>query len=473
MTKKILLIAYHFPPSTEVGGVRLANFAAQLPLLGWQTMVLTLKDKYLLKSDPERLKPLGNIEITKAERLPTLSDTYLWLKRATQHLFHRPLTNENTPSVSRSHKKVAGESMAAKLRRYILSFLSIPDAQRNWVWPAAVRAVWLIKRKQIDVILTSCPPYSAHLVGLIVKRFTNVRWVADFRDPWMATPAKSLYCTCAASLGVERWLERQVIENADLVVSNTRKLTEYFTATYGTSKLDKFVTVTNGFDGEVFSRFKDCRKESVFTITYAGTLYFGRTPEPIFKAVQELIKDGSIPSASLRIRLVGNCRLINGVPTGELVKTYGLGNIVEVLGPVSQTEALRLIRQSHIALLLAPNQPFQIPAKLYEYMGMQTVVLALAHEGATQDLVERTGVGAVFRPPDIAGMKDFILKSYGIFMERGELPFAGVVESFEVSRITHILAEHLNRICGAPSCPHASAVDHSEKNKPISSMLGG
>lgn len=458
--KKILLIAYHFPPSTEVGGVRLANFSAQLPRLGWSVRVLTIKDKYLAQIDHERLKHLGELEIDKAGRLPTLSDAYLWLKRVVRPALSRQVIRECAPSAHANLKESVGESMGAKLRRYALSFLSLPDSQRNWVWPAVLKAVSIIKRNRIDVILTSCPPYSAHLVGLVAKCLTNVQWVADFRDPWMATPAKSLYATCAASLAVEKRLERKIVQSADLVVSNTDKLTSYFMATYREARLGKAVTITNGYDGEVAARFKDHVKESLFTITYAGTLYFGRTPEPIFQAVQDLIKVGLIPRHSIRIKLVGQCGIIEGVPTEKVADRYGLREILELRGPVSQLDALRLIKQSHIALLLAPNQPFQIPAKLFEYMGMQTVVLAIAEAGATQDLVERTRVGRVFRPSDVAGVRDFILKSYGAFAKQGDVPFAGEVKSFESNRITRALAEHLDRICATPACNQLVVRDH-------------
>ena len=350
--------------------------------------------------------------------------------------------------------------MRAKLRRYVLSFLSLPDSQRNWVWPAVFKAVSIIKRNRIDVILTSCPPYSAHLIGLMAKWLTNVQWVVDFRDPWMATPAKSLYATCAASLAVERWLEKKVIRNADLVVSNTDKLTNYFMATYRGIGLSSAVTVTNGYDGEMAACFEEDVKDSIFTITYAGTLYFGRTPEPIFQAVRDLVETGSIPRHAIRIKLVGQCGTIDGVPTEKVADRYGLGEILELRGSVSRLDALRLIKRSHLALLLAPNQPFQIPAKLYEYMGAHIVVLALAEAGATQDLVERTRAGRAFRPSDVAGVKDFILESYGVFVTQGDVPFVGDVEAFESNRITRSLAEYLDRICAIPSRKQWVANDH-------------
>lgn len=459
--KKILLIAYHFPPSTEVGGVRLSNFAAQLPRAGWRVCVLTVKDKYVAEGDYERLKPLGEIEINKAGRLPTLCDAYLWFKKIVRRALGRPATQECTPSARANLKGRSGESVKAKLRRYVLSFLSLPDSQRNWVWPAVFEAVSIIKRNRIDVILTSCPPYSTHLIGLIAKCLTNVQWVVDFRDPWMATPAKSLYATCAASLAVERWLEKKVIQNADLVVSNTDKLTNYFTATYSERGLSSAVTITNGYDGEMAAGFKNDVKDSVFTIAYAGTLYFGRTPEPIFQAVQNLIETGLIPRHAIRIKLVGQCGTIDGVPTEKVAARYGVGEIVELCGSVSRHDALRLIKRSHVALLLAPNQPFQIPAKLYEYMGANTVVLAIAEAGATQELVERTRAGKVFRPSDVAGVKDFILESYGAFVTQGDVPFIGDVESFESNRITHSLAEYLDRICTIPSRKQWLAKDQS------------
>jgi Glycosyl transferase 4-like domain len=449
MTKKILLISYYFPPNAEVGGLRIANFVRRLPRFGWDPYVLTIKDRYIENIDPEKLNIMGPVKIIKAGFLPNLSDVYLDVKKTMQRLRPRPVPSGNrlqAPDRSLGLNGQAAESLSGRLRRYALSFLMLPDSQRRWIWPAVVKAVCLIRRERVDAILTSCPPYSAHLVGLLTKQITGVQWIADFRDPWMASSSKALYSTCAASLKIERWLEGCVVRKADLVLANTQMLRDAFRKKYGACPPEHFSCITNGFDGEFFSDFENLEKEKLFTVTYAGTLYLGRTPEPIFRAVHELIMDGCIAPEAVCIRLVGHCAVIDGRPIEEIIERYHLGGVVEVLEPVSYTKAIEMVKRSHLALLLAPNQPYQIPAKVYDYMGTKTRVLALAEEGATSDLIRSTGIGGVFRPGDIAGIKDFINASF-ISRNAGAGLTHETVNRFEINSLTRDLVDYLDLIC--------------------------
>lgn len=459
MAKKILLISYHFPPSAEVGGLRAANFVRQLPRFGWEPFVLTLKDDCLGKKDVEKLKYVGSVKIFKAGRMPTLSPVYLGIKRIVQRLFRRSNT---TARISESCSRPGmpsgrmAETLSQKLRRYILSFLSLPDEQRNWVWPAVFQAIRLIRREKIDCILTSSPPYSVHLVGWLLKCLTGVRWIADYRDPWMTGGSKRMYVTCAVSLNIERWLEWKMVQKADLVVANTEMLCEAFKKAYGSRLTDRFIRITNGFDGEFFSSFGHVDKDKVFTIIYTGTLYFGRTPEPVFQAVHELISEGRIDARAIQIRLVGQCRFIDGRPIGEVVQKYRLDEIVEVLESVSYSRAIEMVKQSHLALLLAPNQPYQIPAKAYDYMGTGTTILAMAEAGATRDLVHSTRAGAAFSASDTGGIKEFILRSMnptGGFSQTG---INGALAEYEVQSIARCLAQQLDRLIGVEADNHAA-----------------
>lgn len=460
MAKKILLVSYHFPPSAEVGGLRIANFARRLPRFGWNPYVLTVKDRYLQAVDPENLNYVGQAKIFKAGRTPTLSQAYLACKKAARRLLRKRdapagIASRNRPDPLGPRRGT--ETLSMRLRRYILSFLSLPDAQKNWLWPAAIEAVRIIRREEIGCILTSCPPYSAHLVGLLVKWITGIRWIADFRDPWMTTGTKALFPTCSASLGIERWMERTVVRNADLVIANTEMLCEGLKRAYGSIPTERFICITNGFDREFFSSVAHLQKEKIFTITYTGTLYFGRTPEPVFQAVHELVRECSVKQRRIRVRLVGQCRSVEGRPIDEMIERYGLGNIVEVLEPVTYNQAIAMIKQSHLALLLAPNQPYQIPAKVYDYMGVGTRVLALAKEGATANLIRNTEIGAVFDPSDIAGIKGFIGQSLEECRTSGCWLKPEAVNQFDLSSVSRRLADELDRLCVMAPAPGAAS----------------
>jgi hypothetical protein len=447
--KKILLISYHFPPSTAVGGLRIAHFAKYLPLYGWKTYVLTIKDKYLKTLDTGRLGESPVEKIYKAGHLPTVRQGYLGLKNLYYRVFRKKqMTREeiegtysaaNNPSPGR-------ENLGPKFKRFVISLLTLPDGERNWVMPAVFRAVREIKRENIDCIMTSSPPYSVQLVGLLVKMITGVRWIADFRDPWISSGPKRLYATSALSTKIEIWLEKQVIQNADLVLTTTGRLRGNFMESYASLPESKFLHITNGFDGEIASQLEHLKKYADFTFTYTGSLYIGRSPEPVFKAIHELAGEGKVNLDTIKVKLVGSCQYIDGRPIFDVIHAYGLDSAVEVIDTVPYFKALEIIKQSHVALLLAPGQPFQIPAKVFDYMGLGTKILALTEEGATWDLITSTGTGSAFYPADIEGIKEFIYQSMSDGTSTEQANSLTLQQQFDRRLIAQNLAGHLDRV---------------------------
>jgi hypothetical protein len=140
-----------------------------------------------------------------------------------------------------------------------------------------------------------------------------------------------------------------------------------------------------------------------------------------------------------------------------MIERYGLGNVVEVLEPVSYNQAMAMIKQSHLALLLAPNQPYQIPAKVYDYMGLGARVLALAKEGATANLIRKTGIGAVFDPSDLAGIKDFIGHCLEECGTSGSWTNPDAASQFDLDSISRRLADELTRLCVIAPGPDTAA----------------
>jgi glycosyltransferase involved in cell wall biosynthesis len=282
-----------------------------------------------------------------------------------------------------------------------------------------------------------------HVIGLAVKALSGARWVVDYRDPWMTTGSKRLYPTCAASIAIESWLERQVIENADLVVFNVERLRNAYRARYSHVPADKFVFIPNAI--AVRPQTEPARKYDRFTICYTGSLYVGRSPVPIFDAVSRLVEEGAVPRDAIRITLVGQCRFIDGVPTEAVIRQRGLESTVEVHDHLPFAEAFEMVRRSHLALLLAPNLPYQIPAKVYDYLGAGTRILAIAEEGGTADLVRESGAGAAFAGDDVEGIAAFILEEFrGGAHTRRPVP----LDRYHVGRITRDLVDHLDRVVG-------------------------
>ena len=434
--RTILFIAYHFPPSAAVGGQRIANFASAMRQFAWRPRVLTIPDEQVEALDRGRLKGLEDLPIEKAAVLPTIADAgnRLWstLRGAGKASARPAAAARPAANASREPKARGG------VRRFVLSLLALPDWQRGWCLPATLRALRVVRRERIDWILTSCPPYSVHLIGLAVKLATGRRWAADFRDPWMTTGSKRLYPTSGLSMRIERWLERLVVTHADLVLFNVDRLRNAYRSRYADLPGAKFVYIPNGIrDTRVAA---PATKYDQFTICYTGSLYVGRSPEPVMQAIARLRDEGKLPARGIRLKLVGQCGTIDGVPTAAVVAKYGLQEFVDVEGPVPYAAAFEMVQRSHLALLLAPNLPYQIPAKFYDYLAAGTRMLAIAEEGGTADVLAETGAGRAFAAQDVDGIARF-LSSEAVAPPAQDVVHAA--QRFDVRQVTDELVRHL------------------------------
>jgi glycosyltransferase involved in cell wall biosynthesis len=235
------------------------------------------------------------------------------------------------------------------------------------------------------------------------------------------------------------------MEKADLVLFNVERLKNAYRERYAYMPGEKFVFIPNGIDPRVLEETARVTKYESFTLSYTGSLYVGRSPEPVFQAVSRLIQEGKTTPDAVRIKLVGHCRNVDGIATDSLIRKYGLESSVEVRDPLPYTEAMDIVRRSQLALLFAPRLPYQIPAKVYDYLGAGVRILAIAEDGGTSDLIRSTGSGQAFVSEDVEGIKNFI---YHEMTRRGsaDRSHAAGLARFDVRRITEELASQLNRI---------------------------
>ena len=295
------------------------------------------------------------------------------------------------------------------LKRYYNSLLVyLPDNKVGWLPPAVWKgvALHLNPDTRFDAIYTTGPPQSTHLIGLLLKMLLGTPWISDFRDPWDPT-MKPIRSRTRISEILEGRMERAVIRKSDWVISVTPEMTDRLCQLY-TREKEKCVTVYNGFDEPALRKYRGQEPEEPLTMTYVGSLYFGRNPTNLLRAVRELVDEGVIDPGSFRIRFIGDCRSSDGISVEDLVSDMVLSDIVSFTDRVSQAEALQAIAKSHVALLMAPDQPLQIPGKVYEYLGMKKTVLAICGEGATRNLLNQYPWAFVASPDSLPEIKDCI-----------------------------------------------------------------
>ena len=446
--KKVLIITYHFPPDAAVGSIRPSKFAKYLPEFGWRPLILTVKDKYYEKKDESKWDDLREkAAVIRTDKLPNLRDIYLRLKmKLTKIQGNKSKLLEDTLNYEAILPSKDNEKgVKATIKRMIFSLLVwLPDDKLGWVPVAVLKGLRLIKKENIDMILTTSPPHSVHLIGLILKMITGKKWAADFRDPWMIDFKKPQFVRTRLSDEIERRMEKKVAEKADLIISTNERSTNKFITHYPNINADKFVTIWNGFDEDDFCGLRDTKKNPVITIAYMGTFYHGRTPRLLLKALSELVSERKIGDKDFSVQFIGDTRYADGESVEKMIQDFDLSASVRVRGWIPYGEALKEMAKSHVLLLLASNQPLQIPGKVFEYIGLGSNILGIVDDGATSDLLRNYKKAVIVRENDVPSLKKAIIYFHENYSGKNGPESKGFIEGYERRFLTRKLAEILN-----------------------------
>jgi glycosyltransferase involved in cell wall biosynthesis len=405
--RRVLFVAYQFAPSLEMGARSCAQIARYLPLHGWSPVVLTAHEKYIedrYRGSADEIAELDLPDaIVRTRLLPHPFDLYRWLKST----FGRKTQEGGASGAGTTVEADTPLGEKGKLRRLILSALSMPDMYTGWIVPAIVAGLKAARRSKAEQIFSSGPFWTNHLVGFALSYLTGLPWTAHFRDPWVAGAWESPTSAIAARL--DKWLERLVVTRATAVVGVTEEHAAAFRQTYPHLPAEKFAAVPNGYDDGEWDNLptgirRDEKSEGKFLIVYAGKFYIERDPQPLFRALKILIDSGEIAREQIRIDLVGWCATSEGRSVREMAIECGLSDCVNILGPRSRPETLRRMTEADLLLLLAERFVIQIPGKTYEYLRAGRPILAITPEGALANLLRRIGGGLVVNPNDTAGI---------------------------------------------------------------------
>lgn len=402
--RKILMIAYHFHPDLEVGAIRSVKFAKFLPESGWRAGVVSVEEDYYEKTDSAPLSV--PCTIYRSGKLPTVGNCYLWLKRLLSPSASGSSRPGSAATAAIPESGYFAVGSAPLWKRFINSLSWTPDNHIGWLVPGVWAALKAIRREKPDIIYTSGPPQTGHLIGLIASRLTGRPLVTDFRDPW-STGDKPIVVTTALSKWLERWLERRVIKRASLVVTTTAELRDVLLRMYPVQLAGRCVAIVNGFDAEDFPVDSRPRRDPAQPIKflYAGTLYQGRDPRAFVVALGELLGAGAIRAQDLSVEFYGAVD-IDPRPLQEVIRLSGLSEIVQFRASVKRAAYLELINAADVLILLQSDlNPTQIPAKTFEYLATGNEILAMAAPGATANLLRGYGNVQVVNPNDQGAVK--------------------------------------------------------------------
>jgi glycosyltransferase involved in cell wall biosynthesis len=371
---KVLLVTMYFPPAGGGGVQRPLKFATHLPAHGIETHVLAPDDAKWIYSDPDPVPP-----------------TQAWIHRA-RYLGPRARKLADELHGRRGLDRLSRQ--ARSLSRRVL----VPDENVAWNLTAIPAAVRIARAESIDVVITTSPPNSVHLIGAAVKRTTGARWVADLRDSIVAHPHRRVErASVRAKEKVSASVARLVARQADVIVAASAAIA---TETQTLDPAGVVATILNGADFDDFAGL-EYRPSERFRITHTGSFFGKRDPRPFLTAVAESGLDDVVA------RFVGDFR----VADREWADALDLGGRLELHPHVARREALALQRDSEALLLLIPDAGGRgqgvLSGKVFEYLAAERPILAaVPPDGAAAELIRETGAGIVAAPDDVQGLGD-------------------------------------------------------------------
>ena len=445
------MIAYFFPPLGGIGAAgsqRTLKFAKYLPQHQWEPIVLTVRescyesymelDQTLLKRVPSDIKIIRTPVIRWLTKLVKVKNSLRgYLGGDAQTIFVREPGDENAKP----------KSWYQRIKDSLTNFWETPDGAIGWLVPAVSAGRRAIQRGEIDVIYSTGKPWTAHLIGLVLKLLTGKPLVADFRDPWMTNPFRAE--ASALRQAVESFLEALVIKKADLIICNTFALNEEFKERYPKQRKNKFVTLLNGFDPEEYKSgttvpMNRCER---FILTHTGFLYGKRDPRLFCDALDLMLQQAGVDRKKIKVFFVGYVHLAYDL--AAYLTSRDLNDVVEIVHHVPYQRSLEYLRNSDALLLLQPGTMTQIPSKLFEYVAMEKPVLAISSRGsATSNLMIEKSLGITAEATDV---QDIAAGLRRLYMEWDRDPCTErlnhkAYNSFNVKNVTRRLSRHLDAL---------------------------
>jgi glycosyltransferase involved in cell wall biosynthesis len=407
--KRVLVVAYYFPPAGGPGVQRVLKAVKYLGRSGWAPSVLTVADGAFAQRDPalEADVPAG-VAVVRTRALDPFG------------LYGRLTGKKGGEAVPVG--SVGGRGGAAeRLARWARANLFLPDARVGWVPFATSAALRMHRAHPFDAVLTSGPPHSVHLVGRALARRTGVPWVADFRDPWTGINFYDDLPMTAAARRLDRRLEASVLREAGRLTTVSPTWAAALARKAGRPAAGVTV-VHNGFDAADFLGLDEARPpEKTFVLAHVGSLYGSRNPAALWAALARLKAEGRL--GRFRLRLVG---AVDAAVRGAADRA-GVGDLLDVTGYVGHPEAVRAMREATALLLVVEGFGLEggmITGKAYEYLGAGRPVVGLGPaDGDAAGLLAETGAGTML-PRDAADALAAHLGGLIARWERGE-PLGG------------------------------------------------
>lgn len=431
MSKRILIITYYWPPAGGAGVQRWLKFVKYLPQFNWTPIVYTPLNGEYPVLDPSLAQEVPPEAIVLRTRI---REPYSWYKRFVGQKKEEKI---NSSFLSQSEKPALRE----KLARWIRGNFFIPDARKSWIKPSVRYLEDYLSENPVDVVVSTGPPHSMHLIALNIKKKLNLPWIADFRDPWTKIDFyRDLMLTRLADRKHHR-LEKAVIRQADRVLT----INQFMLHDFNRIVPGKCLYLPNGFDPDDLKTPKK-RPDKKFIIVYAGSLPPSRNPLTLWTVLEKLTREVPEFANDLILKLIGSA----DISVKKALEEHHLSQVVEWISYLPHDELLEQESYASLLLLIINRTPYAegiVTGKLYEYLLAGRPILCLGPEnGEAASILKETGAGQTADHNNEEGIEHLILKFYEDFKKGHQYLPTEKINKYSRKHLTKKLVEILNRM---------------------------
>lgn len=404
--KKILFIVHDFPPDAGGGSVmRTVKFVKFVQYFGWKPLVLTVNQQgFGVMADDTLMKEIQGVPIYRS-----VDFFYGFVKKVSKCWFVKGGILKGKSVSSNSENSRIGN-----MKELLKSLAYIPDKYWSWFFSGFVAGSKIMRKQEIDLIYTTSPPHTSHIIGLFLKKVFNKPWVIDFRDRWGNNPIFRSRFEWRQKIGF--FLEKVVVRNGDCIITTTNGISKYYQDKYSNKEIK---TLWNGYDEEDFKGI-GLKHFDKFTICYVGSLEGPkRSFNYILTALEKLEKR---VLRSLQLLLIGyvGSDVIASINRSKAKKS------IKVLSILSHRESIRYMLSANVLLLiLFPEEDgyIAVPGKVFEYIRARKSIFAICPSGGeVWNLVKEGDSNVCVDSKDIEGIQMAMLKLYERWKQGRLLP---------------------------------------------------
>ncbi len=389
---KVLIVTYYWPPAGGAGVQRWLKFTKYLRDFGIEPVIFTADNPhYPILDDSLQSDIPDGVEVIKC---PIFEPNGLLSRLKKRKVKNSAGFLEENPS------------LLSRLLIYIRANLFIPDARMFWIRPSVKKIKKYLSQNNIDVLITTGPPHSLHMIGYHVKKKTGIKWIADFRDPWTGIDYFHLLPLTKLARKKHFRQEDKVFKNSDKVIMVSKTSKKIYK-----NQANSIEVITNGYDTDSIEEESIVLDEK-FTISHIGSMNAARNPKMLWKVLAELCEEDEEFSKDLQIQLIGK---LDEKVVNEDIDPYQFKNILH-RDYIPHKEAKQYQKQSQVLLLVVndtPNAKEIVTGKVFEYLQAKRPIIAIGPEdGDLADVLKETKSGSTFHYENRDGLKEEIRLLY-------------------------------------------------------------